>query len=228
VIISCDDTPGEQIYTCATCVTEPEAQSIYDTSHFGIYKGVITGFDYTLNEPKSGTYKITIHESEYSVDMTYMDSSYTFQTTDTTEQIEGTEYSYTFSKTFASAVYTLIIILEDDGEVQETTFTVDSDEILAVSVKETSTGLVKCFEGTYSGDAWGAWNMLMQNNRVYGAYDSGTFDGQFIADYIDGEFEWVAGFPQPDPLTADFNGEEATGTWGIDTMLGTWAGKRTR
>lgn len=215
-------------YSCSTCITTPEAQAANDAASKGIYKGVVVG--------SSGTIKFDIMNSDTTI-KAYMD-------------IDGTSVTLTASVRWVAGVsYVSAFTGMMNGQPVSITFSVDADggnpTVTASNIpghpaaqltisKETSTSLVKCFEGTYKNNTTGETGTFdlflstglkkwMAQARKTGdttsSYIPGTFDGTTLS-FDDGH--GTTG-------TATLSGDNLTnGTWkNAKPENGTWEGKRT-
>jgi hypothetical protein len=232
MFISCkkaaDTTPASNnnpspAYTCATCNGSPEAIAANDNSSAGVYKGVIVG--------SSGVFKLVINNGNSTISglalvdgVTYtLTSSLTSYTTGQSLNnvvFKGTQNGITVQITLNANSY--------GGNLTASITITGHSNVKINVVKETSIAIIKCYEGTFSGSASGAWNFIIQNNKIQGTYKpsgssgsslDGTQNGTSIGGNLDGG-TWTGTFTNSDYLT---------GTWKDNKSSdnGSWTGKRT-
>lgn len=216
--ISCSDDE-EKPYQCTDCALTPEAVAANDNSGKGIYKGLFVG--------SSGTIKFNIANSGSTIDAVLIlnDVTIPLTTTATYDIANGFEGYFTNSTSGVSIGFYVtadgldyaVFDLEIDGH---------PDAMIEV-VKELSTALVKVFEGTYSGDGNGTFNMLVRGSEWEVLIDegylfSGAIDegGNLSCDFDDCEFIEVTG---------KIIGDMASGNWSsnFDDDNGKWKAERT-
>jgi len=215
---SCSKKDGA---TTTNNLTEaPSAKAQYDASNFGIYKGVFVG--------SSGTIIIDINNSVSFVAILKVDNiSYTFSTNQTVSINQPTtlnfsngnnSFTFTVSANGSNPTITNLIM---NGH---------SNPALIV-VKETSTLLVKCYEGTFTGGDNGVFNAVIYNNKIKalvksnGANSNNTADGTILNNQISANGNVSTG----SSFSGTLNGNSFSGTWSNNQapLNGTWSGSRT-
>jgi hypothetical protein len=229
-----DDTKGP--YRCTSCADEPEALAANDNSGKGIYKGLVVGSSGTLrfniaNSDATLTAALVIDGEEFELATTSEYSTeggfegYFVNTMDTPND-EDDDISigfYVNSTGTEFGVFNPIIPNHVDG-------------ITIELYKELSDMLVVAYEGTYTGDDEGIWNMTMivdengdgswvaigrpqDGNAEDDKYTSGKIEDGQIVGGDDGEIVVVG----------TVSGDIVKGSWStlIDETSGTWKGKRT-
>ncbi|NHM05740.1 hypothetical protein G4D82_00770 [Flavobacterium sp. CYK-4] len=197
----------------------PMAKAEFDTKNFGIYKGVFSG--------SSGTVLINIKNDSDVIKAVLV--------------IDGTTYNFTCTEdaTLGQAITGLTFTSGDmsfDVNVSAT-----GDDIAVVSstipahpgatfniIKEYSTDLVRCYQGTYTGSAQGTLNLILIDQEIYGLSRSNEegseaqfLNGSFIENQINGSFNG-GGF------SGSMSGNNISGQWQNDLQeSGTWTGRRT-
>jgi hypothetical protein len=199
----------------------PLAKSQYDNSNFGIYKGVFIG--------SSGTIILDISNSVNSFTATLIIDGVThnFITNQTIQQnqtttinfIEGSNsFSFTVSANGSNPTITNLII---NGH----------PNAALLVVKETSSVLIKCFEGTFSGGYSGTFNAVIYGNILKGI-TRGTSDIDIVT--ADGTVEnnqinAMGNASNGATFVGNLNGNTFSGTWTLasDNSNGTFTGVRT-
>lgn len=212
---SCSD--NESKYKCKDCVSTPEAAAVNDASGKGIYKGLVVGSSGTIkfNIANSGstltaTLVIDGDEYELTTQATYNSGfeGYFYGTMNTTNDIsigfwvssDGTDFGY----------FGVVIPGHPDVQIE--------------LYKELSDALVKVYEGTYSGDDSGTFNMVVQDNKWIVA----TGDGDpFYGVLVNGAMSCV--YCGEVEITGKVGAEEISGNWNVPANgdKGSWKGKRT-
>jgi len=199
----------------------PSAKAQYDASNYGVYKGVFIG--------SSGTIILDISNGANSFTATLVIDgvTHTFMTNQTIQQnqattinfIEGNN-SFTFSVAANGSnptITDLIINGHPDAAI--------------LVVKETSSTLIKCFEGTFSGTYSGTFNAVIYGNVIKGItretndVDIVTADGTVNNNQINASGNASNGAVFLGNLTTT----NFSGTWSrsSDNANGTFTGVRT-
>lgn len=214
------DKKEDKPYTCASCVTTPEAKSEYDNSSAGVYKGVIVG--------STGTIALYLHNTGTEIKAIVVFDGKTATLTNSTLS------SWTPGQAIKDAVFTGEVngvpveakfSVDADGKNPKVTVTIPGHNIKVGVYKEVSATLIKGFEGTYSNDllVLGAFNLTL-NGNTYTIVTTTTepFTGTLSNGGVDVSGEGVE-------VKGTFNGEEISGTWKNtnNSTQGTWKGKRT-
>ena len=224
-----EDKPTPASYTCAACTTTPDAVAANDNLSKGIYKGIIVG--------SSGTIKFDIMNNDTTIKAYMVIDGVSVTLTSTVRWASGVSYVSPFTGTL-------------NGEAVSITFSVDGDganpTVTAMNIpghpnasltlsKETSTNLIKCFEGSYKNVTTGEkgnFNLFLSVSlkkwsakaKADGGTNAvtveGTFDGTSTLNFDDGK-----GTSGKSTLTGD---NITDGTFKTDKgENGTWEGKRT-
>lgn len=220
-------TPTTPTYTCASCTTAPEAKAANDNTSKGIYKGIIIG--------SSGTIKFDLANNDTTI-KAYMTIDGTEVTlTATVKWVSGASYVSDFTGTMGGSPVTITFSVNPDG----TNPTVTASNIpghpnatLEIA-KETSTGLLKCYEGTYTNatkGTSGTFNLVLSTSlkkwqarsREDGQTEAGKVTGTFDSDKF--TFDPSTGITGSSTLSGD---NIVDGTWKTDKENGTWTGHRT-
>lgn len=215
-----DDNNSSTPYTCASCATAPEAKEIYNTSSAGVYKGVVVG--------STGTIALYLYNTGTVVEVlvTFDGKSGTLTTTDLSgwtpgQPISNALFTGTINGTSVQAVFSV----DADGKNPSVTLVIPGHTVTVAVYKETSAILIKNFEGTYSGDDNGIFNMAFSGDDYSIVSDGGgdPMEGKLVGGKISLSHDGVE-------ISGSFSGaDEISGTW-KDTdnnKSGTWKGKRT-
>ena len=137
-----DDTAAPA-YTCATCHTTPDALAANDASSKGIYKGVVIG--------SSGTLTINIANSGATITAIMVIDGITVNLTSAVAWVAGQPYVADFTGTMNGSAVVIHFSVGVNGNTPiATSTTIPGHTTASLNlIKETSTGLVECFEGTY-------------------------------------------------------------------------------
>lgn len=224
-LLSCkkeDDKPTTTTpapYTCPTCVTTPEAKAEHDGGSGGVYKGVIVG--------STGTIALYLYNTGTEVKaLVSFDGQNTTMTTQSLstwmpgQAITNALFTGTINGQAISAYFSV----GANGSNPQVQLTIPGHTVKVAVYKETSTALVKNYEGTYTGDDAGTFNMAFHGNdySIVADNDDDPIEGTLVNGAIDinnGKVE----------IKGTFSGDDVSGTW-KDTpnnKQGTWSGKRT-
>lgn len=205
-------------YKCTGCTAQPEAKAEYNNSTAGVYKGVLVG--------STGT--IALHLYNTGTELKAL-VAFDGKNATLTSAALG---NWSPGKPISNALFTGKI----DGKDISAMFSVDSlgknprvtvqipgHDVKVAIYKETSTTLIKNYEGTYTGDRSGTYNLTLSGND----FSIVTSDGDpFSGTLVNGK---VAISRDLVEINGEFKGDEVTGTWkdGKKSIQGTWSGKRT-
>ena len=171
------DSPATT-YTCTTCKTTPDALAANDASSKGIYKGVVIG--------SSGTISINIANNGTAITAIMVIDGITVNLTSAVAWVAGQPYVADFTGTMNGSAVTIRFSVGINGNTPTATSTTIPGHTTASLnlIKETSTGLVEVFEGTYhsSKPEDGTLNFILSRTqstwygfaRPIGANTSGT------------------------------------------------------
>lgn len=220
LVISCSKNDSAED-SSLNLAQSPSAKSQYDQSNFGIYKGVFIG--------SSGTIILDLSNSTTSFTATLI--------------IDGVTHNFITNQTIQQNQTTTINFVEGSNSF---TFTVSANgsnptitnliinghpNAALLVVKETSTVLIKCFEGTYSGTYSGTFNAVIYGNIIKGIAKAtsevgvGTADGTVNNNQINAAGNTSSGAV----FVGNLNGNTFSGTWSrtSDNANGTFTGVRT-
>ena len=219
IMFSCSSSDSDN--SSNNLAQTPSAKAQFDNSNFGIYKGIFIG--------SSGTIILDISNNSSSFTATLIIDGVThnFITNQTIQQnqtttinfVEGSNsFTFTVSANGANPTITNLII---NGH----------PNAAILVVKETSTVLIKCFEGTFSGDYDGIFNAVIYGNVIKGIsratsdIDYVTADGTVTNNQINAAGNASNGAV----FVGTLNNNTFSGTWTIpgDDSNGTFRGVRT-
>ena len=150
---------------------KPQAKAEFDNSNFGIYKGVFTG--------SSGVIFVNIkNDGKISATLLLDGITYEFSTTENITQNQAIE-----GLTFTSGKLSFVFHVKASGlEPLITNIDISGHpNSFILIMKEVSTAIVKCYEGTYSGTDSGIFNVVISDNFLSGlAKSNDESDGIFI------------------------------------------------
>jgi hypothetical protein len=237
IIISCgsddDSDDDEKPYTCSSCVDSPEALPANDTSGKGIYKGVVIG--------SSGTLKIDMDNDGSGISaILVLDGEQIELETESIYSSEGgfDGYFYNDNGTETNTDdYEIGFYINETGsslEVYGISFPSPHDDVTIELIKETSYALIRVFEGTFSGDGGGIWNMMMvddEDNELWYAVsrpsDGDSDDEDYFMGITQGS-ELSGGGGNNIEVAGTIDGDNIKGTWETyQGNSGNWKGKRT-
>lgn len=151
--------------------TAPEAKAAYDNTSGGVIKGVMVG--------SSGVFKFSLKNGNDSIycAVTFDGVSGKLTTTDLTSWTPGQAISnarFTGKLGATDVVVTLSCAANGSGIIVN--FEIAGHFVIATPVKETSTFIVKAYEGTYKTTKVsdkslvdeGIFNFVVTNNNIYG------------------------------------------------------------
>lgn len=150
----------DESYTCSTCKVSPEALAANDASSKGIYKGVIIG--------SSGTVKFDIGNNGTTITAVLVVDGTTVNLTSNVTWISGQSYTSAFTGTLNGTPASITFSVGATG--QNATIVASNipghQNAVFTLVKETSSSLIECFEGTYSTTApeSGTFNLILSRS----------------------------------------------------------------
>lgn len=209
-----DDVPDNDL------TNTPTAKVQYDNSNYGVYKGVFTG--------SSGVIIININnDGAISATLKVGGVTYNFTTAQTIQQ--GQETTVNFVSGSSAFTFT---VSPNGANPLITDLAINGHPHAAILVvKETSTAIVKCYEGKYSGDEAGIFNAIIYNNTIKGliknsANVSYVATGTVLNNQINSTVGSVTGGAT---FKGTVSGNNASGTWSntAANWSGSWSGTRT-
>jgi len=232
-LVACSDNDNDN----EKLTNSTETTAAFDNSSFGLYKGIIVG--------SSGTIKIEINNGNNVATATITIDGQTDELTCESPLTNGQAIvNVTFNGAFSSFTFSVdangnnpvIVNIHIDGHT----------DVSATVAKETSTNVVCCYEGTYSGgnNSEGVLN-IVRNNNTYSCISRGTdgiefsFQGNINNDgTVNGSATTMwDGVTVTNTVSGKFNGDNVSGTWktswkievdpGTMTNTGTFTGKKT-
>lgn len=220
LVISCSKNDSAES-SSVNLAQFPSAKSQYDQSNFGIYKGVFIG--------SSGTIILDISNNVNSFTATLI--------------IDGVTHNFITNQTIQQNQTTTINFIEGNNSF---TFTVSANgsnpnitnliinghpNAALLVVKETSTVLIKCFEGTFSGTYSGTFNAIIYGNIIK-AITRATSDVAIVT--ADGtvnnnQINAAGSASNGAVFVGNLSGNTFSGTWSrtSDNANGTFTGGRT-
>jgi len=215
-----DDNKESGDYKCTTCITLPEAKEQHNNSSAGVYKGVMVG--------STGTIALYLYNTgtEVKALATFDGKNATLTTTDLANWTPGQAISNArFKGTINNQEMNAVFSVGANGQNPSVQVTIPGHTVVVAIYKETSSSLIKNFEGTYQGDASGIFNITFNGSSYTLVRDGGVAPAN--ATLINGNVELTSNGIL---IKGSFNGTDVIeGTWKeISTGThGTWKGNRT-
>ena len=194
----------------------PQAKAIYDSSNFGIYKGVFVG--------STGTVLVNINnEGELTAKRTIKGSSSFYTSAESVTEdlpIEG----LTFSNGSSSFDFSVSAV---GGNASVSSINIIGHPNASIEIiKELSDDLVKCYVGGFGGDDSGTFNLIIQGNAIYGLAKSNGDDSSFSLGGVKSGAS-ISGSFEGGGFSGSENGNNISGTWENSLLeSGTWSGTR--
>lgn len=206
-------------YKCTTCITTPEAKEAFNNSSAGVYKGVIVG--------STGTIALYLYNtgSEVKALVAFDGHNGTLSTTSLSTWAPGQPINNAlFTGTINGQQVQATFLVEANGQNPTVTVQIPGHTVSVAIYKETSTTLIKNYEGTYAGDDNGVFNMAFSGDTYSIVSDGGG--APMEGTLINGKIELNAGGVE---IKGEFDGDHVEGTWkdNDNAKQGTWEGNRT-
>jgi hypothetical protein len=146
----------------------PNAAAVHDDGNTGVYKGVLTSAE------DSGRFILDIeNRTDGTILMNGSLNDKDFSLAGTERPVAG-GFAYDFSGATEDGgvqiSFTTEISLTGELDRNGTSFDADGREIMVSMFKETSTELVRIFEGIYAGGSRGTWNFALKGGLITGRY----------------------------------------------------------
>ncbi|WP_309613566.1 hypothetical protein [Flavobacterium sp.] len=196
--------------------TTPDARTMYDSSNYGIYKGVFVG--------STGTVLVNINnEGGLSATLTINGSTSTYTTTETVT-LDSAISGLTFTNGSSSFDFS-VDSGGDNPTVSNITISGHPNATIIV-LKEFSDSLVKCYVGTFSGDDSGTFNFIIEGNEIEGLGKSSGDDSSIpLSGMLSGNS--IAGSFEGGTFSGSQNNNNISGTWqNSASETGNWSGSR--
>jgi hypothetical protein len=138
------DNAAEPAYECTSCKKTPDALPANDASVKGIYKGIFIG--------SSGTVVFDVQNGSNAITARLVIDGVTINLSSTVTVTNGQPYVAPFTGTYNGQPVTVVFSVGVGGTSPTVTTASIPGHPNAVFtiVKETSTSLIECFEGTYN------------------------------------------------------------------------------
>lgn len=204
-----NETPGTPSYTCPTCKTTPDALAANNTSSKGIYKGVVIG--------SSGTIVFDIANNGSTITAVMVIDGITVNLSSAVTWVAGQPYLANFTGTLNGVAVTINFSVGLSGGTPTiTSVNIPGHPSATLTIiKETSTNLVECFEGSYTTNLpeTGTFNMIvLRSAGIFGGIVRKT--GTTATD----DFEGTISNNQLTMATG--SGNKMIGTLNIDQLSG--------
>lgn len=197
----------------------PEAMAQFDTSNYGIYKGVFIG--------SSGTVVVNVNNNNAITATLVIDGvMYLFTATQTIEENQVTEINFVNG----NDSFTFGVAANGTSPAFTNLAITGHSNAAVIIVKEISTTLVKLYEGTFEGDDLGTFNAIIYENILEGLGYSTLANVGFFANGTVVNNEIAAGNASTGAIfSGSVNGDAISGIWSNNQSnnTGNWTGERT-
>ncbi len=219
---------GTTDYKCTTCASGPAAIAANDQSAKGVYKGTIVG--------STGTLLINIANTDSTVTAVLTLDGQTVTLSATGPYMAGQPFYGTFSGTVAGQQASFTLTVDADGSDPAITAINIPGHTGAVIIvyKELSASQIMCYEGTYTGQNSGVFNMIINtgantwktiakdDNDNTGTVVSGTVSGTAVS------CSSCIGGAVGSSVSGSISGDNISGSWSDGQgSSGTWTCHRT-
>lgn len=198
---------------------KPAAKAQFDNNNYGIYKGVFVG--------SSGFIIVNINnDNSISASLTVDGAKTSFTTTQTVQQNEAT--SVVFKN--GNNSFTFVVGANGSDPIVKDIVISGHPEAAIVVIKETSTDLVKCYEGTFDGGDAGVFNAAVSGKWIRGLAFSTAYNKTWpVTGTVSGNNIDASGSAGSGDFKGSISGDNISGSWknSIADISGTWSGKRT-
>ena len=139
-----DNDGPDTSYVCATCKTTPDALAANNTSSKGVYKGVIIG--------STGTISFDIANNGTAITAIMVLDGITANLTSAVTWVAGQPYTSAFTGTWSGQAVSITFTVSSTGGTPTVTASNIPGHLTASFniIKETSAGIVECFQGDYN------------------------------------------------------------------------------
>jgi len=210
------------IYSCSSDSSgpslsdTPDAKAMYDSSNYGIYKGVFVG--------STGTVIVNINnEGELSATLTINGSTSTYTTTETVTLATAIS-GLTFTNGSSSFDFN-VDSTGNDPYITNINIAGHPNASIAL-LKEFSDSLVKCYVGTFNGDVSGTFNLITEGTEIYGLAKA---NGETSSIYLEGTLteNTLVGVFEGGTFTGTKSNNNVSGSWqNTSSETGNWSGSR--
>lgn len=203
-----DDAKKDDYYKCASCKTTPDALAVNDGNSKGIYKGVVIG--------SSGTIMFNIMNDGSAIAATMVLDGTTVNLTSAVTWVSGQAYVAPFTGTLNGAAISIDFKVDANGGNPIVTSSDIPGHANAefTMVKEESSALIECFEGSYDNNLpeTGTFNLLLSRSlgmfggasRKDGGESNGDFEGTLSNGVLTMEGMGVIGTLSEDEISGSF------------------------
>ena len=207
-----EDNPGKE-------TEPPTAKARFDNNNYGIYKGVFVG--------SSGFIIVNINnDNSISASLTINGVKTSFTTTQTVQQNQET--SVVFKN--GNDSFTFVVGANGSDPIVKDIVISGHPGAAIVVIKETSTDLVRCYEGTFDGDDAGVFNAAVSGKWIRGLAFSTTYNKTDpVIGTVSGNNIDATGSAGGADFSGSISGDNISGSWNnsIANKSGTWSGKQT-
>ncbi|HYC27299.1 MAG TPA: hypothetical protein VEB42_00770, partial [Chitinophagaceae bacterium] len=152
-----------KLWVCPTCVHVPDAKAEHNFKSSGVYKGIMVGLG------SSGTIAVNLHNTgtEKKAVIKLNGKSAELTTNSLTSWQPGQAIDTAlFTGTWNGQPVEMRFSVDTNGFNSEVQFDIPGKNILPFIYKETSDVAIESFEGDYTGDAEGVFNIAVNGNDI--------------------------------------------------------------
>lgn len=210
--ISCNKESGPpaqetpKLYVCPTCVQVPDARPEHDFMSPGVYKGVLAGLG------ASGTVAIYLHNTgtEKKAIIKLNNKTAELSTNSLTNWQPGQKIDTAlFTGTWNNQPVEMRFSVDTLGTNSTMYMDIPGKKIIPFIFKETSGVVIESFEGDYTGDAEGVFNIAVNGNDL-GIIFSGV-NMPMVSRLENGKINFTSESGME--IKGNFYDDEAGGTW---------------
>lgn len=210
--ISCNKQSGPPVqetpnlYVCPNCVKVPDARAEHDALSSGVYKGILAGFG------SSGTVAIYLDNTgtEKKAIIKLNNKTAELSTSSLTNWQPGQKIDTAlFTGTWSGQPVEMRFSVDTIGANSDMYIDIPSKKIIPFIFKETSGVMIESFEGDYTGDAEGVFNIAVNGNDL-GIVFSGI-DVPMVSRLENGKINYIG--ENGMIIKGNFYDDEAGGTW---------------
>jgi len=212
IFISCNKQDGPpvqetpKLYVCPHCVQVPDARAEHDALSSGVYKGVLAGLG------ASGTIAIYLDNTgtEKKAMIKLNNKTAELTTNSLTNWQAGQKIDTAlFTGTWSGQPVSMRFSVDTIGANSVMTIDIPGKNMVPFIFKETSGVIIESFEGDYTGDAEGIFNIAVNGNDV-GIVFSGI-DIPMVSRLENGKINFTSESGME--IKGNFYDDEAGGTW---------------
>ncbi|UOK42703.1 MULTISPECIES: hypothetical protein [Flavobacterium] len=203
--------------------TGPEAKDEYDTSNYGVYKGIFVG--------SSGTIYVNIYNNG-SISAKMVINNVTYNNFTTSETVSEGQPIVGLTFTNGSSSFDFNVDADGQNPFLNNLKISGQQKPFAQILKEYSFEQIKCYLGTFNGDKSGVFNVAIASNPknpTNYAFGLAFTKGETETIYLDGSVSknTISGKSEGGTFSGIINNNIIKGGWQDETpQSGSWTAKR--